>query len=59
MNWMKNMIPGMGGEGMPGMGDMMKMMPAIAKAKQAMENAKGAGQSKGTPVSVLPLHLHA
>lgn len=53
------MIPGMGGEGMPGMGDMMKMMPAIAKAKQAMENAKGAGQSKGTPVSVLPLHLHA
>jgi DNA-binding protein YbaB len=39
---MKGMMPDMGN-----MGDMMKMMPAIAKAKAAMENAKGAGQSRG------------
>jgi len=36
------MMPDMGG-----MGDMMKMMPALAKAKAAMEQAKGAGQSRG------------
>jgi hypothetical protein len=46
MSWMKNMLPDMGG-----MGDMMKMMPTIAKAKQAMENAKGTGQSRGSSCS--------
>lgn len=43
MSWMKGMMPDLGG-----MGDMMKMMPALTKAKQAMENAKGVGQSRGT-----------
>lgn len=45
------MMPDMGG-----MGDMMKMMPAITKAKAALENAKGTGQSRGTP-SLPILHL--
>lgn len=45
------MLPDMGG-----MGDMMKMMPAITKAKAAMEQAKGAGQSRGTTPQ-LPLDL--
>lgn len=37
------MLPDMGG-----MGDIAKMMPALSKAKAALESAKGTGQSRGT-----------
>jgi hypothetical protein len=46
MNFLKNMMPDMGATG-----DMMKMMPMLAKAKKAMDNAKGAGEARGTFLS--------
>jgi len=39
------MLPDMGS-----MGDMMKLMPHLAKAKEAMGNARGAGTSRNSLV---------
>lgn len=46
------MLPDMGS-----MSDMMKLMPSLTKARAAMENAKGAGQSRGTPSFHFLLHI--